>query len=202
MASCASNVHRASGSGRGGASIPHRVDRVYTHAHRLMMGWAGHGTRSATVQVCRSRTTSFQENRQARVALKRLVSLLGRLVACSARIVADTHRVTLAAHARRGLISIWMEQGFDVILLFLDLSKAFGQCSACTLLHHLKDAGLNPYIVRWIAFYLLNRKQYVVVQGEYQLTPQLCLVSHKGQYLDLCCSYNPSASFLCPIVLK
>ena len=35
------------------------------------------------------------------------------------------------------------------------------------LLKHLKDTGLNPYIVQWIAFYLLNRKkQYVFVQGE------------------------------------
>ena len=49
----------------------------------------------------------------ALVALNLLVSLISRLVACSARIVADkqrdrqTHRtttVTLAAHARRGLI--------------------------------------------------------------------------------------------------
>ena len=45
----------------------------------------------------------------AHVPLKLLVSLISRLVACSARIVADrhTHRpttVTLAAHARRGLI--------------------------------------------------------------------------------------------------
>ena len=61
-----------------------------------------------------SRTQSFQRNRHviflALVALKLLVSLISRLVACSARIVADkqTHRtttVTLAAHARRGLIS-------------------------------------------------------------------------------------------------
>ena len=57
-----------------------------------------------------------------------------------------------------------MEQGFDV--LFLDLSKAFDSVPHVLLLHHLKDTGLNPYIVQWIAFYLLNRKQYVVVQGE------------------------------------
>ena len=57
----------------------------------------------------------------ALVALKLLVSLISRLVACSARIVVDkqtdrqtdrqTHRpttVTLAAHARRGLIIIIM----------------------------------------------------------------------------------------------
>ena len=67
------------------------------------------------------RTQSFQQNRHiiflALVALMLLVSLISRLVACSARIVVDrhtdtqthrqTHRtttVTLAAHARRGLI--------------------------------------------------------------------------------------------------
>ena len=70
-----------------------------------------------------SRTQSFQQNRHinfpALVALKLLVSLISRLVACSARIVVDrqtdrqadrqTHRpttVTLAAHARRGLIMV------------------------------------------------------------------------------------------------
>ena len=47
--------------------------------------------------------------------MKQLVSLMGRLVACSARISVDTHMhtdrqidkpttVTLAVHARRGLI--------------------------------------------------------------------------------------------------
>ena len=46
----------------------------------------------------------------ALVALKLLVSLISRLVACSARIVAgkQTHRtttVTLAAHARRELMN-------------------------------------------------------------------------------------------------
>ena len=60
-----------------------------------------------------SRTLSFQRNRHVNfltlVALKLLVSLISRLVACSARIVVDrqTHRtttVTLAAHARRGLM--------------------------------------------------------------------------------------------------
>ena len=66
-----------------------------------------------------SRTQSIQQNIHiiflALVALKLLVSLISRLIACSARIVGDrrtdrhVHRmttVTLAAHARRGLITI------------------------------------------------------------------------------------------------
>ena len=65
-----------------------------------------------------SGTQLFQENRpfsfQARVVLKPLISLIGRLVACSARINVDTQAgrqtdkpttVSLAAHARRGLIN-------------------------------------------------------------------------------------------------
>ena len=62
-----------------------------------------------------SRTQSFQQNRHIIfVALKLLVSLISRPVACSPRIVVDTHThrqthrpstVTLAAHVCRGLIT-------------------------------------------------------------------------------------------------
>ena len=70
---------------------------------------------SHAISLERSR---FSENRHviflALVALKLLVSLISRLVACSPRIVVDTHThtqthrtttVTLAAHARRGLMN-------------------------------------------------------------------------------------------------
>ena len=81
-----------------------------------------------------SRTQSFQENclfiLQDFVVLKPLVSLIGHLVACSARISVDTHTqrqtdrqtdkpttVTLAVHARRGLIKScqWFK---DIILSY------------------------------------------------------------------------------------
>ena len=67
----------------------------------------GHATGSATMSVCRSRTHSFQQNRHfnflAHVPLKLLVSLISRLVACSARIVVDrhTHRNPRCACAAR-----------------------------------------------------------------------------------------------------
>ena len=84
-----------------------------TYACAPLIDGLGHATRSATVAVSRFRTQSFQQNRsfifQGRVVLQPLVSLIGRLVACSARISVDRHTdrtttVTLAAHARRGLI--------------------------------------------------------------------------------------------------
>ena len=64
-----------------------------------------------------SGTQSFQENRHININLlvvhNPLVPLIGRLVACSARTRADrqTNRsstITLAANARRGLISVWI----------------------------------------------------------------------------------------------
>ena len=86
------------------------TELIDTHAHPLIDG-LDHATRSVTVPVCRSRTQLFQKIRpfifQAGVVLKPLVSLTGRLVACSARISVDrqtdrqTERLTLAAHARR-----------------------------------------------------------------------------------------------------
>ena len=97
---------------------PHMRARVNQYACAPLIDGLGHATWSGTVPS-RARTLSFQKNCHcifhALVALKRLVSLLGRLVACSARIVVDrqthTHRtttVTLAAHARRGLITTTM----------------------------------------------------------------------------------------------
>ena len=73
----------------------------------------GYATWSMTVLFNRSRTRSFRHNPlfkfQALVALKLFISLLCHNVACGANIVSDrqTDRpttVTLAVHARRGLI--------------------------------------------------------------------------------------------------
>ena len=78
-----------------------------------------------------SRTQSFQQNRHiifpALVALNLLVSLISRLVARGARIVVDkqtngqtdrqTHRtttVTLAAHARRGLMIDYLQEYIQI----------------------------------------------------------------------------------------
>ena len=85
----------------------------------------------------------------------------------------------------------YMEHGYGVILLFLDLSKAFDSVPHVQQLHHLKDTGLNPYIVQWIVFYLLNRKQYVVVQRESSNDTSVVSGVPQG-YLDLYCL--PSAS--------
>ena len=59
----------------------------------------------------------------------------------------------------------FLEQGCDVALLFLDLRKAFDSVPHVPLLQHLKNIGLDHHILQWVMSYLLNRKQYVVVEG-------------------------------------
>ena len=59
----------------------------------------------------------------------------------------------------------FLEQGCDVALLFLDLHKAFDSVPHVPLLQHLKNIGLDHHILQWVMSYLLNRKQYVVVEG-------------------------------------
>ena len=59
----------------------------------------------------------------------------------------------------------FLEQGCDVALLFLDLRKAFDSVPHVPLLRHLKNIGLDHHILQWVMSYLLNRKQYVVVEG-------------------------------------
>ena len=50
--------------------------------------------------------------------------------------------------------------------VFFDLRKAFASVPHRWLVDKLTLACLNPYILRWIIFYLSNGKQYVILNGE------------------------------------
>ena len=58
-----------------------------------------------------------------------------------------------------------LEAGFDVSLVFFEIRKAFDSVPHLPLLQKLRDIGLNQHILQWIASYLTNRQQYVVVGG-------------------------------------
>ena len=73
----------------------------YIHNVRMrtpLIDGLGYATSTMTVPVSHSRTGAFRQNRhiniRARVALKPLVSLISRLVACSSRISVDTQTDT------------------------------------------------------------------------------------------------------------
>ena len=56
-----------------------------------------------------------------------------------------------------------LEAGFDISLVFFYLRIAFDSVPHLPLLQKLRDIGLNQHILQWIASYLTNRQQYVVV---------------------------------------
>ena len=71
-----------------------------------------------------------------------------------------------------------LEAGLDVSLVFFYLCKAFDSILHLPLLQKLRDISLNQHILQWIASYLSNRQQYVVVGGaSSESTPVLSEVS-------------------------
>lgn len=60
-------------------------------------------------------------------------------------------------------ISSVLDQSGQIDVLFLDLSKAFDRVPHGKLLYKLECIGLPLYIIRWIASYLADRKQFVEI---------------------------------------
>ena len=59
-----------------------------------------------------------------------------------------------------------LDKGKEVCAIFFDLRKAFDSVPHRCLMDKLTLAGLNPYILRWVASYLCNRRQYIVLNGK------------------------------------
>ena len=68
----------------------------------------------------------------------------------------------------------------DVCAVFLDLSKAFLHRP---LLAKLEELGVDQHIVCWIVNYLLQRSQYVVVNGERSLSSPVVSSVPQGSVL-------------------
>ena len=58
-----------------------------------------------------------------------------------------------------------LDSGLEICTVFFDYSKAFDTVPHRCLLHKLKSANIHPHILRWIAYYLYGRSQYVCVGG-------------------------------------
>ena len=70
--------------------------------------------------------------------------------------------------------------------MFFDISKAFDTVSRLPLFQQMEKLGLNPYLLRWIRNYLIERTQHVVVDG---CSSQALHVFHRDQYLGPCCLF-------------
>jgi hypothetical protein len=58
-----------------------------------------------------------------------------------------------------------LENGHDVNIAFLDISKAFDRVWHQALIHKLERMGVTGELLKWISDYLENRKQRVVING-------------------------------------
>ena len=75
-------------------------------------------------------------------------------------------RSTVSALIR--VIDDWLcalDQGYEVCVVFFDVSKAFDTVPHLALLSKLSELGLDPFLLRWIRSYLSNRSQYVSIDG-------------------------------------
>ena len=59
-----------------------------------------------------------------------------------------------------------LEQGKEVWIVFLDISKAFDKVWHKGLLYKLEVIGIQDPLLSWLKSYLSNRKQRVVIEGQ------------------------------------
>ena len=76
-----------------------------------------------------------------------------------------------------------LDKGKEVCAIFFDLKKAFDSVPHRCLVDKLTLAGLNPYILRWVASYLCNRRQYVVLNGKVSSTTDVVSGVPQGSVL-------------------
>ena len=75
-------------------------------------------------------------------------------------------RSTVSALIR--VVDDWLcalDRGYEVCVVFFDVSKAFDTVPHLALLSKLSELGLNLYLLRWIRSYLSCRSQYVSIDG-------------------------------------
>ena len=61
-----------------------------------------------------------------------------------------------------------LHQGYEVRVVYFEISKAFDTIPHLALLHILEELRLSEgtmYLLRWIGNYLLGRKQFVILDG-------------------------------------
>ena len=64
-----------------------------------------------------------------------------------------------------------LDQGFEVCIVFFDISKAFDTVPHLPLLQEMEKVNLNPFLLRWIESYLRGRTQHVVDGCQSQVLP-------------------------------
>jgi hypothetical protein len=79
-----------------------------------------------------------------------------------------------------------LEQGKEVRMVFLDISKAFVKVWHRGLLLKLERLGLRDPLLKWFRSYSIGRKQRVIIDGQSSDWRQIEAGVPQGSVLDLC----------------
>ena len=60
-----------------------------------------------------------------------------------------------------------IDSGKEACVIFNDVRNVIDSVPHALLLQKLANIGLNPFILRWIENYLIDRAQFVVVSGKH-----------------------------------
>ena len=74
----------------------------------------------------------------------------------------------------------------EMCAVFFDLQKAFYSVPHKSLIDKLRSIDLDPFILRWMCSYLMERKQYVVLNGERSATCNATSGVPQGMFLARC----------------
>ena len=58
-----------------------------------------------------------------------------------------------------------IDHGYEICVVFFDVQKAFDSVPHFTLLKHLQSLRINKFILNWVKSYLLDREQFVGIDG-------------------------------------
>ena len=80
------------------------------------------------------------------------------------------------------LLTKSLDEGVPVDVIYMDLQKAFDTVPHKHLLYKMEYYGIMDNLLRWIAGFLSNRRQCVVLNGKNLLGKILRVVFPKDQF--------------------